>query len=118
MGNQPSKMILSYENEMFLSSMQEDSLTIMAKGLGLENVFLYVVKVHSDPGNRVLVMWCNDREEQRIIQQLEQQVMFIFLIFMLSITAHILLVDFLMPQKVFVIRSQVLLMQHRVLSIT
>ena len=29
-----------------------------------------------------------------------------------------LLVDFLMPQKVFVIRSQVLLMQHRVLSIT
>ena len=66
--------MLAYENEMFLSSMQEDGLTIVAKGLGLENVFLNVVKVHSDPGNLVLVLGCNDQEEQWIIQQLEQQV--------------------------------------------
>ena len=33
--------------------MQEDGLSILAKGLGLENVFLYVVKVHSDPANLV-----------------------------------------------------------------
>ena len=68
----------------------------MAKALGLEIVFLNVVKVHSDPGNLVLVLGCNDQEEQWIIQQLEQQVMFIFLIFMLFITTQILVVDFLM----------------------
>ena len=76
--------------------MQEDGLSIMAKVLGLEIVFLNIVKVHSDPGNLVLVLGCNDQEEHWIIQQLEQQVMFIFLIFMLFITTQIMVVDFLM----------------------
>ena len=66
--------MLAYENEMFLTSMQEDGLTIVAKGLGLETVFLNVIKVHSDPGNLVLVLGCNDQEEQWIINKLEAQV--------------------------------------------
>ena len=37
--------MLAYENEMFLSALQEDGLTIAAKGLGLERVFLSMVKV-------------------------------------------------------------------------
>ena len=37
--------MLEYENEMFLSALQEDGLTITAKGLGLENVFLSLLKV-------------------------------------------------------------------------
>ena len=37
--------MLDYENEMFLSAMQEDGLTITAKGLGLEQVFLNLLKV-------------------------------------------------------------------------
>jgi hypothetical protein len=37
--------MLEYENEMFLSAMQEDGLTISAKGLGLETVFLSLLKV-------------------------------------------------------------------------
>ena len=39
--------MLDYENEMFLSAMQEDGLTITAKGLGLEHVFLNIIKVQS-----------------------------------------------------------------------
>ena len=65
--------MLAYENEMFLTAMQEDGLTICAKGLGLENVFLNLVKVHSDPGNLVLVLGTNDQEETWIINQLESQ---------------------------------------------
>ena len=37
--------MLEYENEMFLSALQEDGLTITAKGLGLETVFLSLLKV-------------------------------------------------------------------------
>ena len=50
--------MLAYENEMFLTAMQEDGLTIAAKGLGLEQVFLSLVRVHCDPGNLVLVLGC------------------------------------------------------------
>jgi hypothetical protein len=37
--------MLEFENEMFLSALQEDGLTITAKGLGLEAVFLNLLKV-------------------------------------------------------------------------
>ena len=37
--------MLEYENEMFLSALQEDGLTIVAKGLGLENMFTNLLKV-------------------------------------------------------------------------
>ena len=40
--------MLAYENEMFLSALQEDGITIAAKGLGLERVFLSMVKVIDD----------------------------------------------------------------------
>ena len=83
--------MLDYENEMFLSAMQEDGLTITAKGLGLEQVFLNLLKVgnfsvsHSlkirvpfsqvycDPGNLVLVLGCNDQEENWFSSQLALQ---------------------------------------------
>ena len=55
--------MLDYENEMFLTALQEDGLTITAKGLGLEEMFLSLVKVQSDPGNLVLVLGCSDQEE-------------------------------------------------------
>ena len=38
-------VMLDYENEMFLSALQEDGLTIVAKGLGLEKVFVNLLKV-------------------------------------------------------------------------
>jgi len=64
--------MLAYENEMFLSAMQEDGLTISAKGLGLEQVFLSLVRVHCDPGNLVLVLGCSDAEEAWIIRKMEE----------------------------------------------
>ena len=66
--------MLAYENEMFLTAMQEDGLTIAAKGLGLEQVFLSLVRVHSDPGNLVLVLGCSDAEETWIIRKMEEHV--------------------------------------------
>jgi len=65
--------MLDYENEMFLSAMQEDGLTITAKGLGLEHVFLNIIKAYSDPGNLVLVLGCNDHEENWLNNQLVQK---------------------------------------------
>jgi len=58
---------------MFLTCMQEDGLTIVAKGLGLEQVFLNVIKVHCDPGNLVLVLGCQEQEETWVINQMELQ---------------------------------------------
>ena len=66
--------MLAYENEMFLSAMQEDGLTISAKGLGLEQVFLSLVRVHCDPGNLVLVLGCSDAEEAWIVRKMEEHV--------------------------------------------
>ena len=66
--------MLAYENEMFLTAMQEDGLTIAAKGLGLEQVFLSLVRVHCDPGNLVLVLGCSDAEEAWIIRKMEEHV--------------------------------------------
>ena len=63
--------MLDYENEMFLTALQEDGLTITAKGLGLEEVFLSLLKVQADPGNLVLVLGCSDQEETWIINRLQ-----------------------------------------------
>jgi len=49
---------------MFLSAMQEDGLTVVAKGLAMESVMLNMLKVYCDPGNLVLVMGCSEAEEQ------------------------------------------------------
>jgi len=65
--------MLDYENEMFLSAMQEDGLSITAKGLGLEQMFLNLLKVYCDPGNLVLVLGCNEQEESWFTSQLALQ---------------------------------------------
>jgi len=65
--------MLEYENEMFLSAVQEDGLTIVAKGLGLENVFTNLLKAYADPGNLVLVLGCSEAEEIYFRGQLESK---------------------------------------------
>merc|ERR1719232_1543547 len=42
-------------------------------GLGLEQVFLNLLKVYCDPGNLVLVLGCNDQEENWFSCQLAMQ---------------------------------------------
>jgi len=65
--------MLDYENEMFLSAVQEDGLTVVAKGLSLENVFINLLKVYSDPGNLVLILGCSDAEQAYIRSTMEKQ---------------------------------------------
>ncbi|XP_065570144.1 DNA repair endonuclease XPF-like [Artemia franciscana] len=63
--------MLSYENQIMLDVIHEDGLVIAAKGLGLERVFVSILKVYSDPGNLVLVLGTSSKEEEYFISQLE-----------------------------------------------
>ncbi|CAH0391346.1 unnamed protein product [Bemisia tabaci] len=65
--------MLEYENQMFLDILHEDGLLISAKGLGLDKVFLNIIKVYCDPGNLVIVIGTEPEEEQRIIEVLTLQ---------------------------------------------
>lgn len=47
-------------------------MTIAAKGLGLEHVFLNLLRVYSDPGNLVLVLGCTDQEEEWFKKEMDQ----------------------------------------------
>ncbi|XP_024942375.1 DNA repair endonuclease XPF isoform X1 [Cephus cinctus] len=62
--------MLEYENQMFLEVLQEDGLVIAAKGLGLDTVFMNIMKVYSDPGNLVIVLGTTDYDEQYFIEKL------------------------------------------------
>lgn len=63
--------MLDYENQMFLDILNEDGLVIAAKGIGLENVFINLLKVYSDSGNLVIVLGTNPKEEEFFIQELD-----------------------------------------------
>ncbi|XP_058796659.1 DNA repair endonuclease XPF [Phymastichus coffea] len=65
--------MLEYENQMFLEVLQEDGLVITAKGLGLETVFMNILKAYSDPGQLVLVLGTIDNEETYFIDKLRKQ---------------------------------------------
>ena len=63
--------MLAYENQMFLDLVAEDGLTVLAKGLGLEQVMANVIRVYSDPGNLVLVIGTSEAEEEFFIKEFE-----------------------------------------------
>nr|CAD7600679.1 unnamed protein product [Timema genevievae] len=65
--------MLEYENQMFLDILHQDGLVIAAKGLGLESVFLSLLKVYSDPGNLVVVLGTTGKEEEFYLSQLEAE---------------------------------------------
>lgn len=56
---------------MFLDILNEDGLVVAAKGIGLESVFVNLLKVYSDPGNLVLVLGTSGKEEEFFINELE-----------------------------------------------
>ncbi|XP_044006341.1 DNA repair endonuclease XPF [Aphidius gifuensis] len=64
--------MLEYENQMLLEAIQDDGLVISAKGLGLETVFINIIKAYSDPGNLVIVIGTIDAEETYIIDKLKE----------------------------------------------
>lgn len=63
--------MLDFENQMFLDVLNEDGLVIAAKGIGLESVFINLLKVYSDSGNLVLVLGTNPKEEEFFIEELD-----------------------------------------------
>ena len=63
--------MLDFENQMFLDILNEDGLVVAAKGIGLESVFISLLKVYSDAGNLVLVLGTSDKEEDYFINELD-----------------------------------------------
>ncbi|CAL1683726.1 unnamed protein product [Lasius platythorax] len=63
--------MLEYENQIFLEIIQEDGLVITAKGLGIETVFINVIKAYSDPGNLIIILGTTDHDELYFIEQLK-----------------------------------------------
>ncbi|XP_056018962.1 DNA repair endonuclease XPF-like isoform X2 [Ostrea edulis] len=67
------RTLLEYESQIFLDAFHEDGLLVMAKGLGIDRVFLNFLKVYSDPANLVLVLNTNAKEEEYFTEQLEKE---------------------------------------------
>ncbi|XP_061174934.1 DNA repair endonuclease XPF-like [Saccostrea echinata] len=67
------RRLLEYENQIFLDGFHEDGLLVMAKGLGIDRIFLNFLKVYCDPANLVLVLNTNAREEEYFTEQLEKE---------------------------------------------
>ncbi|XP_012286135.1 DNA repair endonuclease XPF [Orussus abietinus] len=65
--------MLEYENQMFLEILHEDGLIITAKGLGLDTVFINLLKAYSDPGHLVIVLGTTNKDEQYFIEKLRSQ---------------------------------------------
>ncbi|ESO97764.1 hypothetical protein LOTGIDRAFT_104289 [Lottia gigantea] len=63
--------LLEYENMIFLDAFQEDGLTILAQGLGIQRIFINFLKVCSDPENLVLVLNTSSSDEEYFLEQLE-----------------------------------------------
>ena len=63
--------MLDFENQMFLDILNEDGLVVAAKGIGLESVFINLLKVYSDAGNLVIVLGTTPKEEEFFIGELE-----------------------------------------------
>nr|CAG4641558.1 EOG090X03DI [Eurycercus lamellatus] len=63
--------MLDFENQMFLDVLNEDGLVIAAKGIGMDSVFINLLKVYSDQGNLVLVLGTSGKEEDFFIRELD-----------------------------------------------
>nr|XP_022317869.1 LOW QUALITY PROTEIN: DNA repair endonuclease XPF-like [Crassostrea virginica] len=67
------RRMLEYESQIFLDAFHEDGLLVMAKGLGIDRIFLNFLKVYCDPANLVLVLNTNSKEEEYFTEQLEKE---------------------------------------------
>jgi DNA excision repair protein ERCC-4 len=64
---------LEYENQMFLELVSEDGLLILAKGLGIDRLFLKLLKLYSDPHNLVLAIGTSPNHEKYFNNELIKQ---------------------------------------------
>ncbi|XP_076647013.1 DNA repair endonuclease XPF mei-9 isoform X1 [Halictus rubicundus] len=64
--------MLEYENQMLLEILHEDGLVVAAKGLGVETVFVNILRAYIDPGNLVIVLGTMSHDEQYFIDRLKK----------------------------------------------
>ena len=65
--------LMEYEKQIFLDTYHDDGLLVMARGLGIERIFTSYLKLYSDPGNLVLVVNANNREEDYFLEKLQTE---------------------------------------------
>ena len=66
--------MLDYENQMFLEILHSDGLLVVGKGLGLENIFTWIISTYSNSGNLVLVLGTSDQEENYFTEKIKDAI--------------------------------------------
>ncbi|KAL7674295.1 hypothetical protein ACOME3_000573 [Neoechinorhynchus agilis] len=61
---------LPYEKDLLLRLYQENSLVIMARGLGVDRIFLNLLRMYSDPKYMVICLNLNKAEQDHFITEL------------------------------------------------
>ncbi|KAG8176360.1 hypothetical protein JTE90_020758 [Oedothorax gibbosus] len=64
--------LLDFENQMFLESFNDDGLTVLAKGIGIERLATTLINTYNDPGNLVFIIGSTTEEEEYIITKLQE----------------------------------------------
>jgi len=62
--------LMEYENQIFLEALEEDGLLIVARGLGMERIFINFLKLYCDPGKLVIVLNTHPEIEEYFIEML------------------------------------------------
>ena len=65
--------LLEYERDMLLSVLNEDSLSIASKGIGIERLLINIIKAYCDECNLVYIIGSTPEEDDFIIEQLKQE---------------------------------------------
>ena len=65
--------LLEYERDMLLSVLNEDSLSIASKGIGIERLLINIIKAYCDECNLVYVIGSTPEEDDFVIEQLKQE---------------------------------------------
>lgn len=64
--------LLDFENQMFLELFNDDGLSVLAKGIGIERLAITLINTYNDPGNLVFIVGSTPNEEEYIINKLQE----------------------------------------------
>jgi DNA excision repair protein ERCC-4 len=64
--------LLPYENQIFIDLIHNDGLLVLAEGLGIERIFLNIVKLYCSPTHFVLIINTSEEEENYFLSKLKQ----------------------------------------------
>lgn len=66
------RKLLEYEEQIYTEVFTNDSILIMAEGLGIERIFLNFLRIYSDPTQLVMVLNLDEQEEKYFIEKLKE----------------------------------------------